>query len=635
MLLSMMRKQAKSWLIKFLIGIISLVFVFYFGYSFHSRKALKVAYVNGELISTAEYRKAYGELLDGLRRQYKNVWNDNLIRVFDLKNRALQGLIEQKLISSEAKRLGLEVTKGEIQQAIMAYPAFQVQGRFSMRRYQALLSNNRMKPEDFEAGMGLQLMEEKVKQFLFAFMEVTDREVLDHYTYANEEVNIRFIRFRPETYRPAIHPDAAAVKAFFEKHREQYRVPEKVKVAYLEIDPKDFRDRVKIDERDMESYYEDHLSEFSEPRKVRARHILFKLAEDAGKKKEKTVLALAEKVLKAARSGEDFAALAEKYSEDAATRGKGGDLGYFGEGQMVKAFGDAAFNLKKGEISDLVRTRFGYHIIKVEDIRPAGTKSLKEVRDRVEDALLSAGSADLAQEKGLSLLDQMPYDADLAAYGAAHGFKVKYTGYFSEDAPIAGLGGDRNLRTSLFSLEKKESSDLIELNGRFYLFQVVDRQPSHLPKLKEVEAAVRDALVSELSVTRAKKDAEAYLAELRKGRPWDGLAKEKRMTPEETGFFSRRGPTPKMGNVPGLKDAVFRLNKDNPYPDRIFENDRGAFVVRWEGRKGIDRSKYEKEKEQYRVSLMQAKHQVAFRDWIEGLKKRACIEIVTPVDAVI
>jgi len=147
-MLSLMRRQAKSWLIKFVIGILSLVFIFYFGWSFTSGRGLKIAYVNGEVITKLAYDKEYRDMVESFRRQYRDAWNDNLIKVLNLKNRALQNLINRKLISQEAKKLGFQVTKEEIQKNIMAYPAFQVNGQFDVRRYQALLDQNRMKPED-------------------------------------------------------------------------------------------------------------------------------------------------------------------------------------------------------------------------------------------------------------------------------------------------------------------------------------------------------------------------------------------------------------------------------------------------------------------------------------------------------
>ncbi len=470
MLLSMMRKHAKSWLIKFLIGIIAVVFIFYFGYSFTAKQGLKIAYVNGEIISGIEYQKEYRDLLEGLRRQYKQIWNDNLIKVFDLKNRALENLINKKLISKEAKKLGLDVTESEVQTAIMDYPAFQVNGRFHLGRYQALLSNNRMKPEDFEASMAHQLLDGKIKQFLFSFMEVTDREVREHYTFANEKVKISFVQFKPDIYKKSIKPDQASMEEFFKKSRESYRVPEKIKTAWLELDPKAFRDQVKIEDKEIEGYYEYRMDTFQEPHKVKARHILFTLSEDASEEKEKEVRDIAKGVLLEAQNGKDFAGLAGKYSEGP-TKSKGGDLGYFTAGQMDKTFEDAAFKLKKGDISDLVRTRFGYHIIKVEDIKEASTKPLEEVRDQIADGLITNASTELAHEKGLSLIDQMPYEADLAEYAAEHNLKVQQSGYFSRAEAIKGIGGTDTLRQSLFALEGKETSELVELGGKFYLFQ--------------------------------------------------------------------------------------------------------------------------------------------------------------------
>jgi len=160
-----MRKHAKSWLIKTLIAIIAVVFVFYFGYSFKSGSGVKIAYVNGEIISGAEYQKAYRNLVEQLQREYRSLWNENLIKVFDLKNRAMDSLITQKLVSQEAKKIGLDVTEEEVREKIISYPPFQIRGRFDEGRYRSLLQNNRMKPEDFEVMIAQELRQEKIQQF--------------------------------------------------------------------------------------------------------------------------------------------------------------------------------------------------------------------------------------------------------------------------------------------------------------------------------------------------------------------------------------------------------------------------------------------------------------------------------------
>jgi peptidyl-prolyl cis-trans isomerase D len=631
MVLSLMRKHAKSYLIKFLIAIIAVVFIFYFGYSFRSRTGVKIAYVNGELISGLEYDKTYRDLVEAMRVQYKDLWNDNLIKVLNLKNRALERLINQKLISEEARRLGLEVLESEIQKAIMGYPAFQVNGQFDVRRYRSLLSINHMNPEDFEASMAQDLLQDKVRELLLTFSPVTEQEILDFYTFNNEKIKISFVQFKPETYASSITPDEAATKKYFEAHRDDYRIPEKIKVSYLVIDPVSFRDQVKVTDREIKEYYEDHLDAFKQEKEVRARQILFKVPKNATEAEVKKIEKKAEAVLKEAQEGKDFATLAKKYSEGPA-KSKGGDLGYVGAGKMAKPFEEAAFKLKKGEISGLVRTPAGFHIINVEDIKEAGTKSLDEVRPEIKEILVKQASTELADEKALSLVDQMPYEVDLSQYAVQHELKVDYTDYFSQNEPIPGIGGSPELRQGLFSLAGKETSELVDLNGKFYIFQVVDRKASYLPELKEVADKVKTDLTAELAAKEAKAAAEKYLDELQKGKGWDELAKEKNMKPVETGLFGRRGSIPKLGYVPDLVETAFGLNQDKRYSSAVFQNDLGVFVIRWEGREGIDKQKYQEEKEKYRFSLMRARQESIFQEWLGHLRKTARIEIVTPVE---
>ena len=631
MVLSLMRRHAKSYLIKFLIGIIAIVFIFYFGYSFRSRNVVKIAMVNGEVISAREYDKAYRDLLEGLRRQYGDMWNESLIKKLKLRQRALDSLIEKKLISYEAKRLGLSVTKQEVQKAIMEYPAFQVAGQFDIGRYRALLRENRMRPEDFEQSIAMELLQRKIRAFLWSFVPVTDEEIKDRYRFANEKVKISFVRFDPARYRKSVKLKPDELEAYFKKHKEQFRIPEKIKVRYIVIDPDAFKDKVKVSEQEIKEYYEDNIDAFKVKKQIRARHILFRLRPNATKEEEEKVRKKAEAVLKMAKAGKDFAELAKKYSEGP-TKSKGGDLGYFSRGMMVKPFEDAAFALKKGQISDLVRTQFGYHIIKVEDIKKARTKSLDEVKDEIRKILTENKCKDLAYDKGLSLLDQMPYEVDLRKYAKEHGFSTHSTDFFSMDQPIPGIGGSRKLKESLFALAKDETTDLIELNGKYYIFQVAERKKSYLPKLKEVRSKVEAKFIDEQAAKEAKAAAEKFLKAVRAGKDWKALAKEQGLKIESTDYFTRIGSIPKIGYAPKLQEMAFSLTKDNPYPDTVFDNSSGSYVIRWKGSKGIDQKAYEKEKEKYRAAILYAKQNRLFQQWLEALKAKAEIKLITPVE---
>lgn len=632
MVLSLMRRHAKSWLIKFLIGMIAVVFIFYFGYSFTSRGGVKIAYVNGEPISGLEYQKAYRRLLEALQRDYKNVWNENLIEVFDLKNRALENLINGLLVSQEAKRIGLDVTEKEIQNEIITYPAFQYGGRFDEGRYRALLSQNRMKPEDFEASIAQELLQRKLRQFLTTFSPVTEQEVLDQYTFSNQKVKISFVQFLPKTFEKSVTVDPKSMEAYFEEHKEEYRVPEKIKITYITIDPDTFKGEVSITDQRVEDYYEDNKEMFSQEKEVRARHILFKLDQNAQEEEEKEVREKASMVLEKARKGEDFADLAKTYSEGP-TAQKGGDLGYFSRGRMVQSFEEAAFKMKKGEISELVRSQYGYHVIKVEDIKEARVKTLEEVRGEIKNTLTHIASMDLAHEKALSLIDQMPYEVDLKQYAERHKVSIKQSGYFSSNENIPDMGGDDKLRKSIFSLEKDDVSEVLEFNNKFYIIQVVDKEPSHLPELKDVKESVDKDFISHLATLEAKSAAEAYLAQLKGGKDWKELAKKHELSPKTTDFFTRNDYMKEIGYAPDLQQAAFSLGENRRYPDHVFENERGVFAIRFEGRKGIDMAKYEEEKENYRLSLMRTKSQAIYGDWLEDLRGQAEIEIVQPVSS--
>jgi peptidyl-prolyl cis-trans isomerase D len=626
MLLSLMRKHAKSWLIKVMIGMISVFFVLYFGYSFTDRKGVKVASVNGEPISRVEYEETKRRLRENLQQQYRDIWNEDLMKMFDIDNMALESLINQKLLNQEARKIGLDITEKEIQEEILAYPYFQSGGRFDERRYNALLSQNRMTTEDFEAGIAQQLLERKLRQFLTTFSLVTDQELLDEYTFDNERIMISYVQFLPKDFEDSVEYEPSALEDYFAEHKEEYRKPEKIQIVYITVDPNDFSDDVVISDEEVESYYEENIDLYQQERQVKARHILFKLDPGAPEEEEEKVRARALSVLEKARAGEDFADLAKEYSEGPSSE-EGGDLGYFSQGQMVKPFNDAAFGMEKGEISDLVKTQYGYHIIKVEDIKENQIKSLDEVKDEVRDRLLQMMTGDLAYEKAQSLIDQMPYEGvDLTQYAEAHQVPVEQSEYFGSNEPIPGIGDDQGIKNNIFSLDKGDVSGLLEFKDKYYIFQVIDKRPSYLPELKDVEQEVTKNFVSYLATREARAAAEGYLEELKGGKRWEELATERSFSPQKSEFFTRDNSAAQAASNPDFRETAFGLGEDRRYPDKVFENNRGIFVIRWEGREGIDREKFEQEEEDARALLMKEKQQTVFGDWLESLKNRAKVK---------
>ena len=284
------------------------------------------------------------------------------------------------------------------------------------------------------------------------------------------------------------------------------------------------------------------------------------------------------------------------------------------------------------EISEPIKTRDGYHIIKVEAIKEARTKDLEEVRAQIEDALISMVSLDQANEKGLALIDQMPYDVDLRVYATEQELSVEESGYFSKTDLIPGIGGDQKLRESLFSLGQGDVSEQIEYEGKFYLIQMAERVPPTIPELDEVREAVQGEYTSYLAKGKALSEAEGYLTKLKDGADWDGLAGEAGLTTETTDLFTRRDSIPQIGYDPGIMEVVFSLSEERRYPDKVIESRGGLFVVRWDGEEGIDEEGVEEEKEKYRSMISRMKYESRYGYWLAALKKTAEIEIVTPLD---
>ena len=631
MFITMLRRHTKGIMIKVMVGLIAVVFVFWGIYSIRGRPGAKIAYVNGDLITGLEYEAVYHDMLEALQKQYRNYWNDNLIKVFQLRQRALDSLINKRLISQEAGRLGIGITDDEVADAIFAYPAFQVNGEFDEGRYMSLLRYNRMEPADFESGIKSELLGQKIAQLIKSFFPVTDTEIMDFYTYQREKINIGFVSFNPQDFKGKIEASETEKQEYFEENKENYRIPERTKISYLTLGPSDFVDKVAVEEREISDFYELNQESFKDPKQIKARHILFKVSPDASKSEETEAKEKALAILKRARDGEDFSALAKKYSQDP-NASKGGDLGYFKKDQLAKPLAELAFTLKPGDIGGPVRTRFGWHIIKVDDIKDAAIKPLPDVRDQIVATVKEDISRDMAHERALSLMDQMPYNIDLATYAAQHGLTAHETDYFPKNGAIPGLGGDERLKKSINSLDKGEVSEVIEHKDKYYIIQVADIKSSYIPKISAVSDQLQKDFIDHQSLVVAKKEAEAYLEKLKGGATWSELAKNENLKTDETGLFGRGETIPKIGNAPSLFEAAFSLSSQNRYPDRAFEVNNKVYVIRWLNRKGIDREEFDKEKKTFRQALLATKEQRISGAWLQSMKDKAEIKIVTPVE---
>src|SRR5471030_2584294 len=375
-------------------------------------------------------------------------------------------------------------------------PAFQESGGFiGEARYQQLLRMQRppMVASEFEDNVRRGLSVEKLRGSLTDWLSVNDADLEKEYRRRNDKVKLAIVSFTADSFRTQVTATDAEVTGYFDGHKNDFKIPEKRKIRYLLIDIDGLRAKTVVPAADIEREYNNNSEQYTTPEQVRASHILLKTEG----KDDAAVKAKAEEILKQARGGADFADLAKKNSEDDASAKNGGDLDYFGRGRMVPEFDTAVFAMAPGQISDLVKTQYGYHIIKLVDKKPATTRTLADVRQQITDQLAyeraQAQAADMAQ----TLEKQISKPADLDKAAKAQGLTVQESGFFARDEPILGLGPAPEAATRAFEMKPGDVAGPLRASRGFVFETLVTRQDSYVPKVDEVKDKVREEVIKQ------------------------------------------------------------------------------------------------------------------------------------------
>ncbi|MGA9537817.1 MAG: SurA N-terminal domain-containing protein [Desulfobacterales bacterium] len=617
-MLSLMRKSAGSWIIKFILGAVILAFI-PFGYGiYQDRRDVKIATVNGDPVSFEEFNRQYNNLVEQVRRNFGGSLNEETIKGLRLKEQALNQLIDQKLMLDEAANLGISVSDQELAESIAKIEAFQTAGVFDPKRYEYVLSRLRLTQDAFEADQKRAMLVDKMSKFVAANVKVSDAETLDWYKWNNASVDLRFVKF-PANHYQDISTTEDEVNSFFEAHKENYKTDVELNARYVLIDPKAYTDRVSLTEEDLRTYYDNNPDEFYTPKTVKARHILIKVDPQAEEKNVEQARQKASEILKLAREGRDFAELAKQYSEGP-TAANGGDLGAFRKDAMVKPFADQAFAMKAGDISEPVRTRFGWHIIKVEKVNEATTTSFEAARDDIRRKLTDERAKALAYETAESIYDNSFQGDDLVRNAADQQLAITETGFFTQKGPIKGIRDAAKFAAAAFALPVMDVSPIQELSDGYVILQVTDKKDSQIPDLQAVAPRVRADLIKEKQNEKARAEAEAFLAALQDGKSFDNESEQMGFPVDTTGFFTRKTPVPKIGNNPDLSDAAFLLSPQNRWPQKVFEGNNAYYVVEINGRKEPSAEDFEKEKVAVKEKLREQKQYRTVTDWLAELR---------------
>lgn len=628
-MLDFMRQRARSIWIKALFLVIALVFVFFGIGSFGDDAQVQIIVtVDDEPITLQEFQRAYRNVETNYREVYKERFTPELARQMNLRQQTLDQLVDTKLLAKEARRIGFRASDEDVRQEIAASPTFHSYGSFSPDRYRRLLRYLRMTPQEFEEQQRNRLVIERFQKFIDGSIRATDYEVEELFRFEQEQVNLAFLKIASADLVDLVTITEQQVREFYTNNTESFRIPERVRLHYVSYAPEDFEAEASVSEDEVLDFYNAHKSErFTEEKQVQARHILFSLADGISDERKADTRSTAQGILERARQGEDFAALAEEYSQDTGTASDGGDLGFFGRGRMVRPFEEAAFGMEVGQVSDLVETTFGFHIIKVEAIQPGCIKPLEEVTDTVTEELQERKSRAVAEKRARGDRKNIADGTTLLQFAESVGLEAKETPLVNQNETIPGLGRRPKLVETALGQSPGQISDPVQVDNTWFLVSLAERVPSRIPEFTAVQEEAEEQYRSEQAERLAQEKADKLLTKLKETKDLASLAKAEALPVEETGAFARRGGyIPKIGVVPALKTEAFRLTPEAPVAPQSYTWGGNTFIAVLKEYIPADPEQLEEQRDDLRQSLLQRKKTAAYQELTKYLKERAKIE---------
>ena len=511
------------------------------------------------LASLGGFNVTTQDLQQSIRLRYQNSPLSSDPRLIPLVARSvLDDMVLQRALFNQAGKMGIEVSDAELRQSLSAIPWLAPNGAFvGIEQYQnAVYQQTGMSIAKFEEQFRAGLLMEKLRDVVTDGVQVNPQEVLEEFRHRNAKAKIAYVLFDPSQFLKDVKVTPEALEAYFKKNPSRYQLPEQRKVRYVLIDPDQVRSQVKITEQEIHPYYVQHLSDYRVPDRVKVAHILFKTT---GKTPAEivTLEKTARDVLAQVKGGGNFGDLAKKYSEDS-TASNGGELGWIVHGQTVKEFEDAAFSMKPGQLSDLIKTAYGIHILKVEDKENAHLQSFDEVKDSIRAELEKQAVADLQDKLSNDLAQQLranPQQFDALARKA--GLEPKESPLFRSGAPVPDLGNSEAFESLAFQLKQGAVGIPVSVPKGQAIIQVVEIVPEHVPTLEEVRARVEEDYRADQSKALATEKAQKFDQQAKAG-DFQKTAKSMGLTAKESKDFAEEEFVEGVGSGSQLS-AAFQL----------------------------------------------------------------------------
>lgn len=574
-----------------------------------------VATVGGQDISVMAVRQQFAQQTQG--QNIPQVMQSLYMR------QVLDQMVFERLLDMEADRLGIQVTPDEITQRIkqLLPTAFPGGVWVGAERYaQEVEMRTRMSVPQFEAYVSTAVLVDKFRSLVTDGITVTPEEVEARYRYTSEKVQLDYVEIKPADLQSSVSPTEAELSAYFTKNEAQYQVPEKRSAKYALLDLDQLKRSIQISDADVQAYYQQHVDDYKVENRVDVAHILFNTL---GKTDAEVALIKlqAQKVDDQAKHGGNFGELAKKYSEDANTKSKGGDIGWIVSGQTAPAFEKAAFSLAKGAISDLVQTPYSFDIIKVLDKEEAHTKSLDEVKDSIVNTLtqekLNSEEGDASDKLAAAVRQSNQQGID--AIAKQFNLETGETPLVSVTDPVGDLGSTPALQEALFSLHPGELSQPVSINRGYVILSVDKVVATHQGTLAEV----RDRVLADYRKQKAQDLAGQKAQELAKdakgATAFDKAARALGLDAKTTDPITRTSQVGDIGPATEL-EAAFNMNQGQTGGPVLLNGNWIVYQVK--SKQGASPEDFAKAKDGLEKQILEEKQQTAFEAFHDALQKR-------------
>lgn len=542
-------------------------------------------------------------------------------------SQAAQQLINEKALVAEAHRMGLRVSDDELREELqhgqlgsMLFP----EGKFvGQEEYENFVQRNDMTVPQFEALEKDFVIVRKLRALVSTSAFVGDAEVRDEFNHRNTKVKFEYAVITQADILKGLHPADEELKAFYERNKATYNnsIPEKRQIKYVVVDSAKMAGATTVTDQDLQAYYDQHREEYRVPEQVKVSHILIKtpLPAAGAKEDEKAVAdarAKAEGVLKEVKAGGDFAKLAEKYSDDTTAK-SGGELGWIGRGRTVPEFEKAAYSLGKGQTSDVVKSSYGFHIIRVEDKQEAHLKLLAEVKSEIEEKVKQQKTAHATETAANALLSQARTDGfDKAA--AAKGQSAVATEFFSRTDSLPGLAANPQFMDAVFNEADKAPPDVVQVPQGYVVFQLLSVKPPATPTFEEIRSRVESEFKNERAGFLLQQKTQELCDRAKSGHDLKKAGKDLGATVKTSDLVSPDGQVPDIGSMASAS-AIFSL-KPGEISAPITAGGNGVVAQLLEKQAPTDQE-FAAKKDGIRQSLLEAKQNDLFGLFVTNLRK--------------